>query len=326
VTTIPEAASTTDARAAIWASILGTAKHLRKQQQSPTVRPISVVQLTEGGAETPVYFIGARLAEFRIARLMRSVRSIYAIEVPWRSAWRDAVAKNQTSALPTMAELVAPYVEALGAHSQCASCVLVGHSFGGLMAFEAAHQILQLGGKVEMVILLDAQAAYPAAHRVAFRTLRKVWTRSEGDRTADRASSSIASRLRKSVSIVQWMLVRQVRALRKHIIQSLRRDPGQLTANLDDRGAPVHWETIDRLYENAEQCYRLQPLDCRGVLLRADPEDDRPIRAFDGTLGWNGLFKKGLGIIQVTGDHFTMWHEPHIRALAREMSRVVDQS
>jgi thioesterase domain-containing protein len=326
VTTFPDA-STEKARATIWASILGTAKHLRKRQQPPTGRPTSVVQLKEGAAEAPVYFIGARLAEFRISQLMRSGRSIYGIEVPWRSVWRDAVAKNDTSALPTMEEMVAPYVEALSVHTRSAPCVLIGHSFGGLMAFEAAHQILERGGKVEMVILLDAQAAYPSAHQAAYQTLRKVWKRSPSECATDRMSNSISSRFRSSRSIVQWMLLRQMNALRQHIVRSLRRDPGVLTANLDDRGTPVHWETIDRLYDNAENCYRLRPLDCRGVLLRADPEDDRPIRLFDCSLGWDNLFNKGLDIVQVTGDHFTMmWQEPHIHTLAREMSVVLDRS
>jgi thioesterase domain-containing protein len=195
------------------------------------------------------------------------------------------------------------------------------------MAFKAAHQILERGGKVEIVILLDAQAAYPSAHQVAYQTLRKVWKRSPSQCATDRLSTPIVSRLRSSRSIVQWMLVRQVRALGRSFARLMLRDPEVLTANLDDRGRPVHWETIERLYENAENCYRLRPLDCRGVLLRADPEDDRPIRIFDGSLGWGNLFNSGLDIIQVTGDHFTMmWREPHIHTLAREMSLVLDRS
>jgi thioesterase domain-containing protein len=325
LTTFPDG-STKQARAAIWSSIRRTAKHLRKRQQPPTEVSSAVLQLKGGIGEVPVYFIGGRLAEFRIAQLMRSGRSIYAVEVPWRSVWRDAVAKNDTTTLPTMEEMVAPYVEALCAHSRPAPCVLIGHSFGGLMAFEAAHQIFDRGGSVEMVMLLDAPAAYPSAHQAAHQALRKIWNGSPGECPTDRKSIAIASRFRNSISVVQWMLVRHVRALRHRFARLIMRDPGVLTANLDDRGTPVHWELIDRLYANAESSYRLRPLDCRGVLFRADPEDERPIRVFDGSLGWDNLFTKGLEIVQVTGDHFTMMsREPHMHRLAREMSKVLDR-
>jgi thioesterase domain-containing protein len=46
----------------------------------------------------------------------------------------------------------------------------------------------------------------------------------------------------------------------------------------------------------------------------------------DYSLGWADLFGKGLDIIQVTGDHFTMMREhPHDQNLAREMSDALDR-
>jgi thioesterase domain-containing protein len=46
----------------------------------------------------------------------------------------------------------------------------------------------------------------------------------------------------------------------------------------------------------------------------------------DFSLGWADLFGKGLDIIQVTGDHFTMMREhPHDQGLAQEMSNALDR-
>ena len=52
--------STHEARAVLWTGILGVAKQLGKREGLPTKRHPSVVQLREGPAETPVYFIGVR--------------------------------------------------------------------------------------------------------------------------------------------------------------------------------------------------------------------------------------------------------------------------
>jgi thioesterase domain-containing protein len=317
---------TADARAAIWTGILATAKHLGKQRLPPAERVPSVVTIKEGVTENPVYIIGARLAEFRIAQLMSTPRSVFAVEVPWRSAWRYAVAKNDVSAMPSMEEMVTPYVEALSVHARSMPCVLVGHSFAGLMAFEAAHQLQQRGCKVEMVLLLDAPATYPPAHQVVWQILQKVWSVTHGEvGWAD--PRLIASRLRDSWSICRWMIANKMNGLSRFFLQVLRRDQNGLTTNLDDRGEPVHWQFIKRLYDNATKYYRLRNLDCRGVLFRADPQDERVIRAFDSSLGWGDLFEKGLEIVQVTGDHFTMmWQQPHDHTLAREMSKALDQS
>jgi thioesterase domain-containing protein len=88
----------------------------------------------------------------------------------------------------------------------------------------------------------------------------------------------------------------------------------------------MHWPLIERLYDNSLRSYRLRRLDCRGVLFRADRAEDCPTVKVDYSLGWADLFGKGLDIVQVTGDHFTMMREhPHDQGLARDMSDALDR-
>jgi thioesterase domain-containing protein len=315
----PTHPSTYEARAVLWTGILGVAKQLGKREWLPIKRYPSVVQLREGTAETPVYFIGIGLSELHLAQLMCSEHSIFAVEVPWPSAWRSAAVKNDVKGLPTVEQLVAPYVAALSVHAR-SPCVLVGHSFSGLMAFEAAHQLNEQGGRVEMVILLDAQAKYPAPHHVAWQLLQKKRREAAHLRLTNGTSQSTASRLGGSWSIIRWMLVREMRGLGSRLL----RDQGELTTRLDDLGIPWHWGLMMRVYSNALRSYRLRCIDCRGVLFRADEES--PARTLDGSMGWGNLFRKGLEIIQVTGNHLTMMRqEPHDLTLARAMSKLLDR-
>src|SRR2546430_2702227 len=76
--------------------------------------------------------------------------TVFGIDVPGPLAWRNAVAANRMSGFPTMEQMAAPYAAALGTHTPSSPCVLAGHSFAGLMAFEVAHQFVRQGGKVEM--------------------------------------------------------------------------------------------------------------------------------------------------------------------------------
>ena len=324
----PRCTSTDEAHAAIWTGILAAATHLgNKREPLPAKRHPSVVQLRKGRAKTSVYFVGAGLREFRLAQLICSERSIFGIEIRWPLAWRNAATKNDTCALPTMEQLVAPYVAAMSAHAGSSPCVLAGYSFNGLMAFEAAHQFHEQGGKVEMVILLDTLARYPAPHQVAWQKLQEDWTRASNPGSTDRTLKSITSRLGSSWRIIQWMLAKEMEGFGRWFLQAVLRDPGVITTRLDELGMPLHEALIRRLDAGALRSYRLRRLDCHGVLFRADPRDERPARALDGSLGWDNLFSRGLEIIQVTGDHVTMVRQPpHDLTLGREMGKLLDRS
>jgi thioesterase domain-containing protein len=311
---------TNEAREVLWTGILGAAKHLGKREWRPTKRQSAVVQLRKGAGETPVYFIGMGVVELHLAQLICSERSIFGIEIPWPSAWRNAAAKNDIDALPTMDQLVAPYVAALSVHAGSSPCVLVGVSFNGLMAFHAAHQLNEQGGKVELVVLLDTETKDPAPHQVAWQQLQKDWGRAPDLLLADRALRSISSRLRSSLSVIRWMLVEEMKELGHRIL----RDRGVLTTKLDDLGIPWHWKLTMRVYSNVLKSYRLRCLDCRGVLFRS-VEDESPARTLDDNLGWNNQFKRGLEIVQITGNHVTMTREPHDRMLAQEISKALDR-
>jgi thioesterase domain-containing protein len=314
-----------DAHAAIWAGILGAAKQLGNRELPPTKRRPLVTSLQEGKSNTPLYFINAGLSEFRLAQLMPG-NPIFGIDIPWPLAWRRAATTNDVSALPTMEQLVAPYVAALSAHTHASTCVLAGYSFGGMMAFEAAHQLQELGRTVEMVILIDSPAQYPnepAPHQIAWQKLQQDWQRSLPDRT----THSIASRLRSSSFIVCWMLAKEIRRLGLRSIETMLQDPGRLTSRVDEVGMPLHWRLIERLYAKAVESYRLRCVNSRGVLFLADSKDERPFRDLGRSLGWDNLFSGGLDVIQATGDHVTMMQPgPDIRVLAQKITQLLNRS
>jgi thioesterase domain-containing protein len=317
--------SSDEARAMVWSGILGAAKHIGNRAPMPMRQRQAVVQLRQGTAATPVYFIGAGLYELHIAQLMPSEHSIYAVEIAWPAAWHDASAQNDTPATPVLEEMVGPYVEALSAHMSSDPCVLVGYSFHGLMAFEIAHQLLRKGGKVDMVVVVDSPSDYPAAYKIAWRNFRDVWASATGAVT--RTPSSLASRLQKSLAIGTWALIEGLRDVKRRFVEIALRDPGKLTTKLDTLGRPMQWRLIERLYANSIRSYRLHRLDCRGVVIRGDRPEDCPVLNTDYAMGWTGLFGQGLELIKVTGDHITMMRQhPHDLHLAKEMAELLDRS
>jgi thioesterase domain-containing protein len=287
--------------------------------------PATVVQLQVGSSEPPVYIIYAGPGEISLAQTMGVGRSIFGIEMPWPLSWRDAAVNNNTAALPTMEQLVAPFVAALSAHVGSSPCVLAGHSFGGVMAFEAAHQLQKLGGKVEMVILLDTHGKRQPLVYEAWPKLRHGWKLALDKVQADnRSADSIGFHLRWAWLMFLLISVKGI----KRIFRFDRRPVSKLstiTPFVDEQGKPLPLQLVERLYAKAKKYYNFRLLDSYGVLFRVDP-DEEYLGAYDESFGWVGLFTKGLEIISVTGDHHTMlWGESHRLTLAREMNEVLSR-
>jgi len=321
VSKAPMPASTDTPHTLLWRGIIGTARYLAKRQLQPPKQRPTVVQLKPGTGQVPVYFVGAGIYEIHIAPLISSCHPVFAVEIPWPSQWHDAAVKGDVDASPTLKEMVALYASALHAHAGSTPCVICGYSFQGLIGFEAAHQLQELGGKVELVMLLDAPARYPAAHRIAWQKLHEVWSPSTLTSNGQ-LSKSLASCVASSWSILGWTLYKTGSVLKTRILWGLG-GWGRLTTRLDTLGRPLRWRLIERLYTNALRSYDLRPLDCRGVVFRSDRNEDCPGGNIDFSLGWNGLFCRGLKIIQVTGGHDTMWQSPHDTNLAREISNML---
>jgi thioesterase domain-containing protein len=288
-----------------------------ESQQSEGQREPSVVQFQEGGNEVPVYFIYAGPDEFHLARLMGASHPVFGIEVPWPLKWRQAVENNQPSSFPDMDQFVAPFVKALSAHVGSASCVLAGHCFAGLIAFETARQFQLQGGKVETVIIVDKWARYPAPLQAAWANLRKCWIEKPADPQLGFAKS-IVNRFRRAALIVWWLL----KATVSEVLAS-RAPLGQLTTNFDEDGVPLPWGLLARLYSRLEKNYRFKTLDCRGIIFRTEFMDlKRAVRVLDDNLGWDRFFNRGLEAFQVSGDHLSIIRE-HNKILASMINKAL---
>ena len=274
-------------------------------QQPTRKRRPGVIQLQEGTAEPPIYFLYAGPDEFRLAQLTGNSHPVFGIEVPWPLTWRIALAEGQVSALPTMEQLVAPYVTLLRAHIKSGSCILAGFCFTGLLAFEAAHQFQRLGGKVEMVVLYDTWAKRPTPHEIALHR----WAE-DGRRLAQQSSNarpwdSIGLHLRKSWRMILWLCDMALKRTQSVLTRLLY---GQgISYIFDEQGNTLPWKLVDRLYMHIRNSYRLRRLDSRGILFQ--PEDRPHVRSVDRGQGWNDLFSQGLDVVPVEGTHLSMVRE-----------------
>lgn len=253
-----------------------------------------LVSLESGGSGPPVVFLWTPMEVQRLAKLARQKQPYYVCEVPFSSEILKAAAQYNYKVFPSVAEMSAPYTAMIRASGLTGPCVLAGFSYGGVLAFEVAHQLKCHGIAVEAVFLFDSDMKTPEWERFKWH----MWNGFQSG--ADYVWSKIRQRQTPK---------NQERAARLRASQAPPSPGPFLKAS--------NWEFIDRIWKHSLKHYRPLRLATRGILFRAQQSNYSEVQNYDGCLGWRGLFADGLEIIEVPGDHFSMWKEPQIRTLGK---------
>ncbi len=239
--------------------------------------------------------IGA--ASRRRASVVRHRSTIVFCRIP-----STAAVVNKTSSLPCMEDLAAPHATLIRSLQLSGPCLLAGHSFGGLLAFEVAHQLRREGIDVEMILLVDSWVKSPLLrHRIKLLT----WARA------------------------RWALNRRLKLLSSRAVRATKRivsdsqsgyAPDSNREEVDQPFNELPFELREKIYRNARNSYRLRRLESRGVLFRSHDRRLGPLVDADRTIGWKDLFAGGLEIVETPGDHLSLLEDPHILTLAQRVS------
>jgi thioesterase domain-containing protein len=182
--------------------------------------------------------------------------------------------------------------------------LLVGHCFAGKLAFEVAQQLQATGIKVEAVLMLDTWMTRPT-----------LW-------------------LRKTAWLQEHLgkLLRQgPHYLWRKCQQRISKKKSDLAARLElgirqDFNVQMPTSIIARINRHAGSGYQPKPLASRGILfLSQDDWLTNAYRPLDDSLGTRKLFRGGLEVIKVPGNHVTVLNEPHLASLARSFNNCVAQ-
>lgn len=110
-----------------------------------------IVPLAPGGAATPLFCVhagsGSAYVYLALARLLGGERPVYGIEAPGFDGVRDPVG--------SVAALGAEYAETLLEFHDGGDFLLLGWSFGGMIALDLAARLTAAGARVPRVVLVD---------------------------------------------------------------------------------------------------------------------------------------------------------------------------
>jgi thioesterase domain-containing protein len=257
-----------------------------------------LIPLRTGNTPGTLFLLDAGIGLCRLAMLLEPGLSVAATAVPL--PWSEIELAEE---LPSLESIAAEHVALIRSYHCSGPCLLAGYSFGGVLAYEVAQQLQRVGVAVEAVLLLDTWATTP------------VWWQKAKVR-----SLQLVGRLNSSRPITRALTAGIERVL---TAPTRQKDPCSAESDNLIFGEPSP-TSMTKLLDRISDAYHFEPLDSQAVLFRC-AEDRYSTKILNGTMGWEGLFTRGLEITDTPGDHATLLREPHLQELAKKVDESLVQ-
>lgn len=264
----------------------------------------ALVKIKPWGSKVPIYMIhggGLNVLTFNsLAKYMDDDQPIYGIQ---------ALGLNGKSKLYyTMEEIASKYISEILNNNPNGPYVIAGYSLGGLIAYEIARQLKEMGKQIAMLGILDTNISdlNPYKSRVTkifVKILRQF-------KKALFFSRHFIKNPKKTIEYQTKTLAYKIKNLFR------------IKYQVEDEYF-TYEDEINRSYEIAFYNYKLKPLDVEINLFRVQERMyflDDPIY-----LGWNKYALKGVKIHDVPGDHKTFLFPPNDKKFAEILQNNLDK-
>lgn len=272
----------------------------------------ALVPIKTSGSKDPVYMIhggGLNVLFYKpIVDFMDIDQPIYGLQ---------ALGLNKPAkAVSTLEEIAAAYIADLIKVNPTGPYALTGYSFGGLIAFEMAKQLVEMGKKVKFVGIVDTylgsidDKATAGSSKLTKKFLRQFTKipfliKSFMDYPKDAYHYQLNS--------LKYKLNRIYPIFKVEEIAAVKNGSEDLTT----------YETeIYNTYVTAHERYTITPAPIKISLLRVKKRIyfvDDPIY-----LGWKKFAGLGIDIHELPGDHASILHPPNDKEFARVLQHALD--
>ncbi|MDR5857035.1 acetoacetate--CoA ligase [Caballeronia sp. LZ062] len=271
--------------------------------QSDSVANSTLVQMRAGRGR-PLFMVhsitGSVMECLTLAGTLQSERPVYGLQ----AQGLDGDEPPQRS----VEDMARAYVLRMRGVQPTGPYALVGYSFGGLVAFEIAQQLVAAGEKIEMLCLLDTY--------VHERCLPlSAWARYQAAMLAYRIREFRSLDRRERMGYVRGKAFALTDRFRMRLGKTAQR-PGPET-----RGLPPPMRLVRESMRVAMTTYKPRRylggpiVYVRASIMQDDRGDPLPV--------WQRVAKQGLRIMQVEGRHNDLVVEPHLATIALALAQLL---
>jgi amino acid adenylation domain-containing protein len=272
-----------------------------RQETAPHWSPLVAIQ--PAGSQPPVFFVhpagGNIICYVALARHLGVEQPFYGLQA------RGLDGRDEP--FTRLEDMAAYYIDAVRRVQPNGPYLLGGWSLGGVIAYEMARQMRELGEEIALLALLDSPAPV--------RPLE------ESDEV--KLLAGLAADLALPISEEHLRQLEPDERLLHLLEQGRQQRLVPLDYDLAQARRLLHiYQTNVRALSN----YHPQPSAVRITLFRAtesgaDGFDDEQPSNLQQTLGWSALSTHPVDVHEVPGDHISMTTEPHVQSLAAKLKR-----
>jgi amino acid adenylation domain-containing protein len=243
------------------------------------------------GSQPALYFIRPQMSTRLVAEKIGSHHTLIGVEIP-------------ESELPGLEPMASTIARRIREYQPDPPYYLAGWCAGGNLAFEIARQLEDAGTPADIVILFES---------FNFARMRRIrhWY--------ERIRWHFSHLLKSPVSDVPAYLRKRVEQVSRHAIVLARFTTYRLWPRLEadsQRSSAVEDEALNRA------SYDYVPGEYTGKVVLFKAAVPQHSLSHDSTLGWQGV-APNLEIIDVPGDHVTMFSPPNVDVLASKLAALL---
>lgn len=290
----------------------------RDQDGSPTWSPRRLLVLQPVRVRRPLFFVGgafgASLYLQPLARALGEGQPFFALQYPGLGA--------DEAPLRTVEEMARCFLADVRAVQPEGPYMLGGHSFGGLVAYEMAQQLLRSGAEVSHLFLADTSPVVESPADAGDPELMALFELLN-------CFLRLAGRPAGAGPLLDELAGQPPDEQRRRLQAALARQDGVPPGFPLDRLLAIFAANVA-----AMRRYRPLPIARSAVLLRAQegfparslhPGRAIRLRFHEATFGWEEVVGR-LQVIAVPGDHFSMVTAPHVQGLGAEIRRRIEDA
>lgn len=267
----------------------------------------TLVPLQSSGTKPPLFCIYGILLYYDLARNLGTERPVYGVYLQEEiDILKAGKLEEQQAVLTSVADQAVLYLKEIRKIQPSGPYYLAGESFGGLVAYEMAQQLLQQGEEVGLVALFDtdapgSQKKKPLTERISLH-LQKLFSQ---------GPIYVLEKVGKTINASKDRFVNIISKMYGKLDSS-----GSLPTNLQEVATR---DIRKQVRDQAINSYVAQPYHKQLVLFRAMTRNEFEADYSDSQWGWGPLAMGGLEVHQVPGDHLSILKEPNVKILADKL-------
>jgi thioesterase domain-containing protein/acyl carrier protein len=274
----------------------------------------SLVALRTNGTRPPLFFaapVGGNVLSYRdlVVRLPQD-QPCYGLQ----ALGLDGTQTVQRS----VSEISAHYIQEILTLQPDGPYYLLGSSFGGLVAYEMAQQLHDLGKSLALVVLFDAYGPnYPHRKPGTSRLRRKFYK--YWRRVDTHLSNLMYTDLQGKMIYLRVKGRKLVNRLSRRLVLSINRIRNPLPPELK-RVRSAHMGAAKRKKRYMREQRRFSG---RLVLFRAT---NQPLGIYpDPKLGWGAVVGDDIEVYEIPGHHTSIIYEPRVHLLAEKLNPILNE-